>query len=269
MADWFDPPKHAKQFVEKGYCVVQAKDRALIDKARALLVAGLRGSIDGGGDYGDDESYLNNFHRFAPLEKLNDIRVKVHREVCGTEEFRKLLFFAVKDQLIDLIGGEIAMQRQVNFVTHLPGDKANLLYLHTDAWAGCSPYEVILWMPMVHVYGTKSMYICQRNPNTRHLAELKQGLKLKSAAELLGKIRPDIAPLEMKFGEALLFSPTLLHGAEENTTDETRFIFNVRFKSLFSPYGTKALGETFAPLNYLPATEVGLDYESEFGVTGG
>lgn len=266
MTNWLEAPSHSKQFIEQGYCIVQINERALIEKARAMLVAGLRANMEGGTEYSDDESYLNNFHRFARLDRLNDVRVKVHREVCASEEFKKTVFLAVRPYLVDLIGNEIVMQRQVNFVTHMPKDRANLLYLHTDAWAGCSPYEVILWLPLVSVFGSKSMYICDRQKNDRHLADLKGGLKLESAADLLEKIRPDIAPLKMEFGQALLFSPTLLHGAEENTTDETRFIFNVRFKSLFSPYGTKALGETFSPVNYLPATEIGLSYESKFGV---
>lgn len=267
--NWIEMPAHAQSFVKRGFIVVPIKRKENLEALRRMLVSGLRANMTGGENFSNDESYLNNFHQFVDHSRLNDVRVKVHREVGGSEEFKRLLFECVKEYLFDLIGTEIVMQRQVNFVAHMPNDPTALLYLHTDSWAGCSPYEVILWLPLVNVFGTKSMYICDLEHNTAHLSDLKKGLKLESAAELLKKIRPDIAPLKMEFGDALLFSPTLLHGAEENKTDETRFILNVRFKSLFSPYGTKALGETFVPVNYLPATEIGLKYEAEFGIVRG
>ncbi|MBI3556185.1 MAG: phytanoyl-CoA dioxygenase family protein [Deltaproteobacteria bacterium] len=270
MEDWLAKSKHGEDFVRQGYCVVpiQGEQRASLDRARALLVAGLRAALPGGDGLGD-EDYLNRFHKFSNAATLNDVRVRIHRELGGSPEYRKLVFNCVKNYLFDLVGNEVVMQRNVNPVTHLPRDKTQLLYLHTDAWSGCSPYEVILWMPLVDVYDTKSMYLCKRDPNNKHMRDLKAGAQVDSAVELLKKIRPDIAPVKMKYGEALLFSPTLMHGAEENLTDETRFILNVRFKSLFSPYGTKALGETFLPVNYLPATEIGLSYESEFGIVDG
>lgn len=268
MTDWVDSSKHMNDFVSQGYSIVPIRDTVGLAKIRSMLVSGLRTAMKGG-EALSDEDYLNRFHTFADLARLNDVRVKVHKEISGSIEFRRAVFECVKDYVMDLVGNEVVMQRHVNFVTHLPHDKTQLLYLHTDAWGGCSPYEVILWLPLVNVYGTKSMFICKLAENQKHLLAMEQGPKLDSAADLLEKIRPDIAPVELKFGEALLFSSTLMHGAEENTTDETRFILNVRFKSLFSPYGTKALGETFLPVNYRPATEIGMNYEADFGIVNG
>ena len=265
---WLEPSPNAKSFIERGLCTIAVESLESLGEVRRQLVQGLRAHMTGGEDL-SDEAYLNSFHKFADLDRLNEVRVQVHREVGASESFRKLVFSCVQKSLIELIGPEIVAQRQINFVTHLPRDTASLLYLHTDAWSGCSPYEVILWLPLVNVQGTKSMFICERSKTEKHLRALKDGLRLGSATELLERVRPDIAPVDMKYGQALLFSPILLHGAEENKTDETRFILNVRFKSLFSPYGTKALGETFVPVSTLPTTELGLAYESEFGVVRG
>jgi sporadic carbohydrate cluster 2OG-Fe(II) oxygenase len=265
MTSWVIYPKHCAEFMDQGFCIVPAKPLDKLNQVRAMLVAGLRSYITEGKGL-SDKDYLNQFHEFVDRSKLNDIRVKVHKEIGASEEFKKKVFDLIKDPLFDLIGNEIVMQRQVSFVTHLPKDTTSLLYLHTDVWAGCSPYEVILWLPLVDVFDTKSMYLTPKPENLKHLRSLKQGLQLNSSIELLEKVRPNIEFLKMGFGEALLFSPTLLHGAVENLTNETRFILNVRFKSLFSPYGTKALGETFTPVNYRPSTEIGLEYENEFGI---
>ena len=36
---------------------------------------------------------------------------------------------------------------------------------------------------------------------------------------------------------------------------------NCRFKSLFSPYGDKKLGEFFEPITLKPASKIGLNYK--------
>jgi len=32
------------------------------------------------------------------------------------------------------------------------------LSVHADTWSGDSPYEVVVWLPLVDYYNTKSMY---------------------------------------------------------------------------------------------------------------
>lgn len=259
---------HTQSFLEDGFCIVSVDDVRHLESVRRYLVESLRQCMPGG-DGLDDDSYLNRFHTFCDRSKLNDVRVKIHQMLGSSSEFKGLVYDSIKRHLQGLIGTEVAMQRQVNFVIQVPNNPHGLLYLHTDSWAGCSPYEVILWLPLVQVAGTKSMFVCPKKRSAEHLRAVKAGSIKESAAELMERARPDLQALSMKFGEALLFSPILLHGAEDNTTDETRFVLNVRFKSLFSPYGTKALGETFMPLQYLPATQVGLEYEIEFGPVRG
>jgi sporadic carbohydrate cluster 2OG-Fe(II) oxygenase len=267
-APWTEWSERGRSFVSTGSCAINIEARAELDAVRRAFVSGLRTALPGG-DGIDDETYINRFHEFADPTKLNDVRVRVGREQGSSEDVRRGVFRCVAKDLAELIGVEIAMQRHVNLVLHMPGDTTNLLYLHTDAWSGCSPYEVIAWIPLVDVFGTKSMYVCPRAKGQRHLEALRGGLELPSAEALFARVEPDVEPVTLKYGQALLFSPTLLHGARQNTTNETRAILNVRFKALFSPYGTKTLGETFLPVSYLPASEIGLSYEADFGMVRG
>lgn len=257
-----------RAFVEAGWCKLAIERLADLDSLRRAFVSSLRETIPDGSGF-DDDAYINRFHRFADPALINEARVRAIREVGGNEPMRRALYRCVARELTELIGPEIAMQRQINLVIQPPDDSANLLHLHTDAWAGCSPYEVIAWIPLVDVFGSKSMYLCPRSKGQRRLVEVEDGLPLESADDLLRHVEQDIEPVTLSYGEALLFSSTLLHGARVNTTEETRMVLNVRFKALFSPYGTKALGETFLPLTFLPASEVGLQYEATFGAVRG
>ena len=67
--------------------------------------------------------------------------------------------------------------------------------------------------------------------------------------------------INIKFGEVLIFNQCLPHGNVENITTETRWSLNCRFKSLFSPYGDKKLGEFFEPININATTTIGIDYK--------
>ena len=52
----------------------------------------------------------------------------------------------------------MAMQNSINLSIQLPNDKSSLLAIHADTWSGDS-FEVAVWLPLVDVYKTKSMYI--------------------------------------------------------------------------------------------------------------
>ena len=46
-----------------------------------------------------------------------------------------------------------------------------------------------------------------------------------------------------------------------NTENETRWSMNCRFKSVFTPYGDKKLGEFFEPITLRAASKTGMEYK--------
>ena len=67
--------------------------------------------------------------------------------------------------------------------------------------------------------------------------------------------------INIKYGQVLIFNQNLPHGNIVNEEKETRWSFNCRFKSLFSPYGDKKLGEFFEIQNLKPASQLALNYQ--------
>ena len=51
------------------------------------------------------------------------------------------------------------MQMRVNLSIQLPRDKSSLLPVHSDVWSGDSPFETVVWLPLVDCFKTKSMFI--------------------------------------------------------------------------------------------------------------
>ena len=58
-----------------------------------------------------------------------------------------------------IAGNELAMQK-INLSIQLPQDDSSLLAVHSDVWGrATSPFEIVVWVPLVDCYKTKTMYI--------------------------------------------------------------------------------------------------------------
>ena len=75
------------------------------------------------------------------------------------ETFRKYYYNISKEFLDIIVGNELAMQKRVNLSIQLPEDDSSLLPVHADTWSGDSPFEAVVWIPLVDCFKTKTMYI--------------------------------------------------------------------------------------------------------------
>ena len=142
----------------------------------------------------------------------------------------------------------------------MPKDDSSLLPIHSDVWSGDSPFEVVLWIPLVNCFRTKSMFILSPEANKFYYNNIKRfntSDKIFSHA----KINKRIKWLNIKFGQGLIFTQNILHGNTVNYEKSSRWSFNCRFKSIFSPFKDKKIGEFFTPISLKPASIFGLNYE--------
>ena len=179
------------------------------------------------------------------------------------KKFLQNYFEIAKQQLEILCGNELAMQRKVNLSVQMPQDDSSLLPIHSDVWSGDSPYEINLWVPLVNCFKTKSMYILKKKHNQNFFKAMKRG-KYKSSKQIFNLIKSKLEFINIKYGEFLIFDQTLPHGNIVNTEQETRWSMNCRFKSIFSPYGDKKIGEFFTPITTRATTLIGQNFKYPF-----
>ena len=103
------------------------------------------------------------------------------------------------------------------------------------------------------------MYILPNNKYKLFLKKFKNSYT-KNNFDLFKSIKKDLIWLNIKFGEVLLFNQCLPHGNIVNKEDETRWSMNCRFKSVFTPYGDKKIGEFFQPITLRAASRIGMKY---------
>lgn len=254
----------ADEFARQGYVIRSAENVAALESVRTATVSAATRALNLP-EPEDAGAFLNTIHDHVDGAGLNDLRMSIIESLLSTPEFHRNYFLCAKDALESLVGNELAMQRNIALSVQLPGDEGSLLPLHSDAWGSeCSPFEVVLWLPLVDCAGTKSMFLLPPEANAAWVARLEE-FKDQGVEALYEAVEPDLEWIDIKYGEALVFTPSVMHGNRINQTKETRWSFNLRFKGLFTPYSGKRLGEYFMPISLRPASRVGLQFDMPDG----
>ena len=98
-----------------------------------------------------------------------------------------------------------------------------------------------------------------KKPKTDFLNFSKK--KLDNSEKLYNNIKKKVKWMEINYGQVLIFDQAMPHGNRVNCEKETRWSFNCRFKSLFSPYGDKKIGEFFQPITMKPITKKAISFK--------
>ena len=203
--------------------------------------------------------FFNQIHDYLKLDKLNGLRLHIINHLQKCSWFKEAYFSLAESLIKNIVGSELAMQKNMGLSIQLPNDDSSLLAPHSDIWGSeCSAFEAVLWLPLVDCFNTKSVFILPPEKD-RHWR--KKTSEIFSMDTLFEKIKKDVQWLNINYGEVLLFSPTILHGNRVNQENETRWSFNIRFKGLFTPYSGKGLGDYFFPLRISPLSKIAMEFD--------
>lgn len=256
----------ADVFMSQGYVLFPVDDAAALARIRkeAVAICCKALALEEPVAADQEEAFLNTVHTKVSPDRLNEVRLAVFHGLNAHAWFRPAYYALGRSMLNRIVGNELAMQRRINLSIQLPHDSSSLLPLHSDVWAGDSPFEVVLWIPLVDVYDSKAMYLLPPQPNEKFHKSMRD-FRYSGTEAATHSIEAELQYIRVPYGHALLFNQCLPHGNRVNVESETRWSFNCRFKGLFSPYNDKKLGEFFAPITMRPASRVGLNYQLPAG----
>lgn len=209
----------------------------------------------------DIGQFLDTIHERVPVSGLNAMRLSVLESLLADPAFRPAYLACGRRMVEAIVGNELAMQRSIGLSIQMPQDDSSLLPLHSDTWGSeCSPFEVVLWIPLVDCRRTKSMFVLPPENDRKWRARLGE-FETQSIESLFKAVEPELTWIDINYGNVLLFTPTVMHGNRVNREATTRWSFNLRFKGLFTPYANKKLGDYFSPVEIKPASQVGLSFD--------
>tara|TARA_B100000963_G_scaffold29270_1_gene21704 strand:- start:31515 stop:32297 length:783 start_codon:yes stop_codon:yes gene_type:complete len=246
-------------FLKKGYVIGKVENKKSLNDINQLIKKSLL-KLD---IFKEKKIDLNKFHKINKIKDLNKDRISIINFINSDKKFRLNYLNLAREHLYAIAGNELMMQKNINLSIQLPNDKSSLLPVHSDVWSGDSPYEINLWIPLVNCFKTKSMYILNKKNYSHFLKQMKKK-KIKSSYQIFNLIKNKIKFINIKYGEFLIFDQTLPHGNIVNDENQTRWSMNCRFKSIFSPYGDKKVGEFFTPITTRATTYIGQNYKHPF-----
>lgn len=206
------------------------------------------------------DSWLDGIHVAVTCHDVNDLRLQVMAGLADDPQVRHWVYAIARPWLEALVGNELAMQSRPNLSVQLPGDADSALAIHADTWSGHSPFEVVVWIPLVDCWGTKSLYMVPPAV-AEGLWERFAGSRGRTTSDLFDSVVDDVVWIAAAFGQVVLFDHSLPHGNQTNGEHTTRWSVNCRFTGLFTPYGDKGLGDFFTPITMRPVTQAALGYE--------
>ena len=255
--------KLAERFLAEGYVILPVEDSLGLDRIRDTIaqLAARHLKLPAPDD---PAAFLDGIHHRVDSEALNALRLAAI-EGLNAETWTRPTYYRLARRALELlVGNELAMQRRLNLSVQMPDDTGSLLPVHSDVWDGDSPFEVVVWLPLVGVRRTKSMFLLPPAQNAAVEARFA-AFAGKSVNELYRAIEPDLTWLDIPYGNILLFQQNLMHGNTVNREATTRWSMNCRFKSVMSPYAEKRLGDFFEPITLKPATRLGMSYRLPAG----
>ena len=250
----------SKEFIEQGYIIRDITNLELLDEIcnviTDFLLVSLRCEL-----IKNRENFLNNFHKNIKTEQLNDIRLSTFHHINNLDWFHPSFYHIGSEIINQLVGNELAMQKQVNLSIQMPEDETSILGMHSDIYSGESPYQVNQWLPLVDCYSTKSMYILPPQKNAEVIENFHE-YEVDGMDKIFNDYQKDLVWINIMYGQVMIFNSNLLHGNVINDTKETRFSLNTRYKGLFSPYNKegKGLGSFYIPITTKAATQIGLKF---------
>ena len=157
-----DDTKISNEFKRDGYVIRNVADKKSLDYIQSQFIKLIKKNYEFEKNY-NNEKILNFVHKKIKKNQLNNFRLKILNHINKNENCRYSYFKISKPYLEAIVGNELVMQKKINLSIQLPEDRDSLLAVHSDVWSGDSPFEVVVWLPLVNCFKTKSMYILPAN----------------------------------------------------------------------------------------------------------
>ena len=259
-----DNDSDINHFLKYGYIIKKTNEKDRLNKLKKKISNYICKELKISNYEIDPEKLFNNLHKKIKVKNLNNLRISIFKFLNKDNTFKKDLYFIAKNSIEKIVGNELAIQRNLNLSIQFPKDTSSILNAHLDTFSGESPFQIVLWLPLMDVYKTKSMFLIPIEETKKILKNFTKFSKKGFGSIVKNNKKKKF--LNIKSDEYLIFSPNILHGNTKNLTKDTRISLNTRFKGLFTPYNNiegndRKLGYFYQPLNIKPASIVGLNFK--------
>ena len=200
---------------------------------------------------------LEDLHRYVkPEDRVNDDRTlnNVSKSFYDTSTaFHDIYFSLIRYLEREVLGFDFVFQETPTIRFHFPGRFTDIrktkeglnLGHHSDTMSGHPFEEINAWLPLTFCYGTNALQLGSLEKGTEAIRRLLEDIdynadtyfgsafslildKLVAEPDYQRFVLESVTPVEMRYGDLLLFDPRCLHGAAENVEPHTRVSLDFR-----------------------------------------
>ena len=147
--------------------------------------------------------------------------------------FSEMIINSCPKLVESLCGKELFIQRRAHTIINVPGTEHSKQWTHYEMMSGISPFTFVLWAPLHDLEDDGGAYhIDQKTSLEVMKKEQESGLV---NGPTVFNMMENQKPARLKFGQAIIFNPFVLHGNVSFNSKFARIACNVRFQSYNEP----------------------------------
>lgn len=168
------------------------------------------------------------------MAKMNKKEInKSMVELLNFNQLSEMIILSCPKLIKKLCGKELFIQRRAHIIVNVPGDGQAKQWPHYEMISGLSPFSYIIWAPLHDLDDDGGIYyINQKISENIMRKEEKKGLV--NGTDVLNLMEKQ-KPVKIKFGQAIIFNPFVIHGNTSFYSKYARIACNVRFQSFKRP----------------------------------
>ncbi|MDP7195762.1 MAG: hypothetical protein QF864_06175 [SAR202 cluster bacterium] len=163
------------------------------------------------------------------LSELNRIRINL----LAIANLSDMIIDSCPSLVETLCGKELFIQRRTNIVFNVPGKKYHRIWNHYEMISGISPFSYVLWAPFHDLEDDGGAYLIDQKTSLE-IMKKEEAAGLVNGPTVLNMMTSQ-KPARLKFGQAVVFNPFVLHGNVPFNSKFARIACNIRFQSYNKP----------------------------------
>ena len=209
----------------QGYAVIPVENMETFIKLRDSFVE--RINISNG-----SEKHID-FVRKA-MAKMS--KAEINRSMIDILKFTNLSEMIINScpKLVEsLCGKELFIQRRATIIMNVPGEGQAKQWPHYELMSGISPFTYVIWAPLHDLEDQSGAYYINQKESLEVMKK-EQAAGLVNGPTVLNMMQNQ-KPTPLKFGQAIIFNPFVLHGNVTFNSKFARIAYSVRFQSNNKP----------------------------------
>lgn len=182
---------------------------------------------------GNKDKNINEVRKTLAKMNKSEINKATINFITSNKSLSEMMINSFPNLIEKLCGKELFIQRRAHTTINAPGDDQAKQVAHYEMISGISPFTYIIWAPLHDI---------EDDGGTYHI-ELDKSIEIMKKEESEGLVSgPTVLnfmgnkkPPRMKFGQAIIFNPFVIHGNIPFKSDLARIACNVRFQSFDKP----------------------------------